>query len=140
MGLEEELKSSRQRLDMLEQSERKALRLHLYLPNYPVEKLDEELRRIAEQHQRLECEKSNLERRLTELRQAIVDEEGLRRFCKVATRNLDALNDNQWRILLETMRLRVLVEDGGITVKIAVPSVKEEQSVIAAGTSQSGDR
>ena len=139
MGLEEELKSSRQRLDMLEQPERKALCLHLHLPNYPVEKLDEELRRIAEQHQRLECEKSNLERRLTELRQAIVDEEGLRRFCKVATRNLDALNDSQWRIILETM-LRVLVEDGGITVKIAVPSVKEEQSVIAAGTSQSGGR
>lgn len=138
--LEEELKSSRQRLDMLEQSEQKALRLHLYLPNYPVEKLDDELRRIAEQYQRLECEKSNLERRLTELRQAVVDEEALRRFCKIATRNLDALDDSQWRILLETMKLRVLVEDGRITVKIAVPSVKEEQSVIAAGTSQSDGR
>ncbi len=64
----------------------------------------------------------------------------MRRFCKVATRNLDALDDSQWRILLETMRLRILVEDGGITVKIAVPSVKEEQSVIAAGTSRSGGR
>lgn len=131
---EEELKSNRQRLDMLEQAEQKALRLHLYLPNYSVDKLDEELRRIAEQRRQLEYEVSSLERQLAELRQAMVDEEGLRRFCKIASRNLDVLDDSQWRILLEIMRLRVFVDGGRITIKIAVPSVKEEQSVIVAGT------
>lgn len=45
--LEKEVKSSQQRLDMLEQAEQKALRLHLYLPNVPVDKLDAELRRSA---------------------------------------------------------------------------------------------
>lgn len=138
--LEEELKSSRQRMDMLDQAEQKALRLHLYLPNYPLDKLEAEHHRIAEQRQQLERERANLERELSQLRQAMVDEEGLRRFCEIAARNLDNLDDSHWRMLLETMRLRVFVQDDGITVKIAIPSVKDEKSVIAVGTSQNGGR
>ena len=75
---------------------------------------------------------------MTELRQAMVDKEGLQRFCKMATRNLDALDEAQWRILLETMKLRILVEGSNVTVKIAVPAVnKDEKSVIVIGTSRS---
>jgi hypothetical protein len=49
----------------------------------------------------------------------MVNEEGLRRFCEIAARNLDSLKDAQWRILLETMRVNILVDDADITVKIA---------------------
>ena len=87
--------------------------LHLYLPDYPLEKLDAEMSRIAEQGQELRVQKASLDRQLAELRQAIVDEEGLRRFCEIATRNLDALDDSQWRMLLETIWLTVLIGDGG---------------------------
>ena len=78
-----------------------------------------------------------MERQLAELRQAMVDDEGLRRFCEIATRNMDALDDSQWRLLLETMRLTVLVDDSGVTVNVAVPTVNDEKSVIAVGTSLS---
>ncbi len=135
--LEEEIKSNRQRLDLLYHAEQKALRLHLYLPDYPEEKLQAECRRIAEQQEQLGKGIANLERQLAELRQAMVDDEGLRRFCEIATRNMDALDDSQWRLLLETMRLTVLVDDSGVTVNVAVPTVNDEKSVIAVGTSRS---
>ena len=138
--LEEEIKSNRQRLDLLDHAEQKALRLHLHLPDYPEEKLQAECRRIAEQQEQLGKEIANLERQLAELRQAMVDDEGLRRFCEIATRNMDALDDSQWRLLLETMRLTVLVDDSGVTVNVAVPTVNDEKSVIAVGTSRSSGR
>lgn len=75
-----------------------------------------------------------------EIRQAEVDEEGLRRFCERTARNLDSLDDGQWRILLETTKLRVLVDDAGITVKMAVPAVNEENAAIVKGTSRSSGR
>lgn len=48
---------------------------------------------------------------------------------------MDALDDSQWRVLLETIRLTVLVDDSGVTVNIAVPTVNDEKSVIAEGSS-----
>lgn len=77
---------------------------------------------------------------MAELKQAMVDEEGLRRFCEIATRNLDALDDAQWRTLLECLRLRVLMDEGSIGVKVAVPTVKDEKSAIVFGTSRSAGR
>ena len=94
-------------------------------------------RRIAEQQEQLGKEIANLERQLAKLRQAMVDDDGLRRFCEIATRNMDGLDDSQWRLLLETMRLTVLVDDSGVTVNVAVPTVNDEKSVIAVGTSRS---
>jgi len=71
-----------------------------------------------------------------ELKQAMVDGEGLRRFCDIAASNVDNLDDGQWRTLLETMKLSVLVDGDQIMVKVAVPVVESEKSVIAGETSQ----
>jgi len=138
--LEEELRANKQRLEVLEQAEQKALRLHLYLPNYPTERLEAEIRRIGEQRQQLAKERTTLERQLAELRQAIVDGEGVRKFCDMASRDLESLDDARWRLLLEAMRLQVLVNHGAITVKVAVPAVKDEKSAIVLCTSQSPPR
>ena len=133
--LEEELRSINQRMDTLDRANQKALRLYLYLPDYPPEKLDAETRRLSELRRQLAGEKARVEKELTELRQAIVDKDGLRRFCETASRNLASLDDSQWRLLLEAMRLQVLVDDGTITVKVAVPAVKDEKSAIVLCTS-----
>ena len=138
--LEEELRSINQRMDTLEQANQKALRLYLYLPDYPPEKLGAETRRLSELRQQLAGERAAVEKELAELRQAIVDKDGLRRFCETASRNLASLDDSQWRLLLEAMRLQVLVDDGTITVKVAVPAVKDEKSAIVLCTSPCGPR
>jgi len=135
-GLEEEIKTNQTRLNALDQASQKALRVHLYTPNYPIDKLEAEQRRIDENSMELKREQDRLKRQIDELRQAMVDEEGLRRFCEIATCNLDSLNDGQWRVLLETMKVRILINDAGVTVKMAVPFTKEETSVIADSTSR----
>ena len=119
-----------------EQANQKALRLHLYLPDYPVEKLEAEQQRIEENRKGLKLEQDRLINQVNELKQAMVDGEGLRRFCEIAIRNSDRLTDEQWRVLLETMKVRIIINDTGMTVKMAVPAAKEETSVIVDDTSR----
>jgi len=132
--LQEELKACCHQLDMLEQAEQKALRLHLYLPNYPAEKLEAEVRRTGEQKQQLIRKRSNLERQQAQLRQAMMDEDGMRRFCEIAGRNLDTMDDGQWRALLEVIRLKILVSTE-VKVKVAVPAVNSEKDAIVLSPS-----
>jgi chromosome segregation ATPase len=138
--LEQDLKTNQQRLEMMDEAEQKALRLHLHLPNYPLEKLEAELHRIQDQRQELIAEHCNLERRMRELKQATVDEEGIRRFCQTATRNLDSMDDGQWRVLLESMRLRPASDGREFHAKIALPVVEERRSAIVLCSSQNNDR
>jgi hypothetical protein len=133
--LEEKLRSINQRMDTLDRADQKALRLHLYLPDYPPEKLEAETRRLSELRQQLAGERAGVEKELAELRQAIVDKDGLRRFCDIACRNIVSFDDSQWRLLLEAMHLQVLVDNDAITVKVAVPPVIDEKSEIVFASS-----
>jgi hypothetical protein len=138
--LEQDLKTNQQRLEMIDEAEQKALRLHLYLPNYPLEKLEAELHRIQDQRQELIAEHCNLEKRVLELKQAMVDEEGIRRFCQMATSNLDSMDDGQWRVLLESMRLRLTFDGREFHAKIALPVVEEGKGAIVLCSCRSSDR
>jgi len=137
--LEEELRQKQQQAKMLEQAEQKALRLHLFLPNYPIDKLEAELHRIEEQRKQLLQETNKVEQQITELRQAIVNEEGVRRFCEMVASNLDNMDDNRWRLLLEAMNLMVFVSDK-TTARVTVPAAKQGEDVIALCTSQSSGK
>jgi len=137
--LENELSHNRQQIQILEQAEQKALRLHLYLPNYPVSRLEIELSRIEEQKKRLINEGNRIEPQISDLRHAIVNENGIKYFCEIAALNLDNMDDNQWRLLLEAMNLRVFVRDK-ITVKVTIPAAKDSEDVIALCTSRSFGR
>ena len=86
----------------------------------------------------MEC--YTLERQIGEMKQAMVDEVGVRRFCQIATRNLDSMDDSQWWILLETMRLRQIFDGKEFHAKIALLTVQEEKGEIVLRTSQSGGR
>ena len=70
----------------------------------------------------------------------MLDKQYLQRFCTIASSNLESLDDSKWRLLLETMRLQVRVNEGAITVRVAVPVVTNQNSAIVLCASQSGDR
>jgi len=120
-GLERKLGDNRQRMERLEQAETKALRLHLYLPDYPIEKLEAERGRIEQQKQQLTQEKSTLEAQIAELRQATIDEEGIKPFCQIAANNLEKMTDSQWRLLLEAVQLKAMVVGKAIFIEGAIP-------------------
>ena len=81
-----------------------------------------------------------MEKQIRELKQAMVSEGGVRRFCQIATRNLDSMDDSQWRVLLETMKLRLIFDGKEFRAKIALPMVQKEKSEIVLCTSRSGGR
>jgi len=136
--LEEETRSLRREREAWEQSRVKARRLHL-LPNskYTLEQYLADDRRMQEQIQRLDAEIAKSERQVAYLRQAIVDEEGIRRFCEHVAHNLDYLDDSKWRVVLEQMRLWVEVPPSRQPIAhIALPTVKETVREIASETSR----
>ncbi len=47
---------------------------------------------------------------------------------------------SQWRLLLETMRLKLIFDGKEFHAKIALPTVQEEKSEIVLCTSRSGGR
>ncbi|MFH0847008.1 MAG: recombinase family protein [Chloroflexota bacterium] len=138
--LEEELKSNKQRMETLDEAEQKALRLHLYLSNYPPEKLQAEIRRIKEQRKQLDENRMSLDEQLAELKQAVVDEQGLRRFCEIAARKVETLDDAKWRTILEAMHLQIHLDDNAVTIRVSVPAVDNENSEIVSCTSRWFDR
>ena len=136
--LEEERSSLQREREGWEQSKAKARRLHL-LPNskYTLEQYLADDRRVEEQIQRIDGQLARVQQRIAELRQAMVDEEGIRRFCEQAAHNLDNMDDAKWRVLLERMRLKLVVPPGEQPIAhIALPTVKEPVREIALETSR----
>ena len=83
--------------------------------------------RIEEQKKQSIQERNRVEQKVRELRHAIVNEEGIKRFCEAL--NLDSMDDSRWRLLLEAMNLRIFVGDKTI-VKVSVPAAREGEDVI----------
>jgi len=122
-----------------ESSRAKARRLHL-LPNskYTLEQYLDDNRGMEERIKRIDSELAGVQQQLAELRQATVDEDGIRRFCDQVAHNLDSLDDSKWRVLLEMMRLKVVVPPSEQPiVQVALPTVKEAVAEIALQTSPS---
>jgi hypothetical protein len=92
--------------------------------------VQEQIDRAEEKIQRLQAEKAELERRLATVRQQILNEEGIRRFCRLAANNLDNLTKDQWEMLLRLLKLRVTVRSKElITVNVALPPVKDAAEI-----------
>lgn len=135
--LEEEGRSLRREKAGWEQSREKARRLHL-LPNskYSLEQYFADDGRMVEQIQRVDDELAKVRQQITELRQAMVDEEAIKQFCDQAARNLNNMDDAKWRVLLERMRLKVVVPPCEQPVAhIALPALKQPVREIALETS-----
>jgi len=131
-NFEKKLTNTCQQIEILEQAEAKVLRLHLYLSDYPVEKLRAEQLRIEQQRQQLTKEKSNLEAQIDELKQAIVDQEEIKHFCEIVANNLEKMTDKQWGYLIETLRLKIMIAGKAIVIEGAVP-VSNVEAVLQSG-------
>lgn len=121
------LKRSEER-QWLDAADDKVVRLYLST-DYPFEKLQARRGEIALKRESVAREVRELEVRLASAKQAQVDEEGLARFCRVAARNLENIDDSRWRRLLELMRLQVYVNGPDITVSVAVPALAGDPGI-----------
>jgi hypothetical protein len=96
-------------------------------PDYPVDRFKIREREIIDALNQAKSEKGQLEKELEVLRQRRIDEEGIARFCKVITRNLDTLTKDQWIMLLKMLKLKITVHQADqISVNVALPPIGEE--------------
>lgn len=125
--LEQELASLERERKGWEQSRVKQRRLYL-LPDSKYSERDylEDDRRIQVQLQTVNNKITEAERQMAEVRQARLDEEGIRHFCEIAANNLANMGDSRWRLLVEAMHLRVKVLGKNARVKGAIPITQDD--------------
>jgi len=129
--LEQGIKAKDREIDKWIDEKDKAFEMGMHIRNYPQEKVQEQIDQAEGKIQTLQAEKAELSRRLATVRQQILNEEGIRRFCRLAANNLDNLTKDEWQTLLRFLRLRVTVHTKEmITVNIALPPVVKDTTEI----------
>ena len=106
----------------------KAFRLAL-VTNYPEDELQKRLAEIDHAKDAAINEKQGIENQLLVLRERLIDEQGVSRFCRFVADNIENLNKEKWRMVLRTINLRITVYASGlITVNVALPSLPPVES------------
>jgi len=124
---EAEIEEKSEAIRSFEQAKDKAVRMGMYLQNYPLERVQEQIDKADLGIQRLEAEQDGLRQKLNNLKQQIIDEEGVKRFCQMISRNIDSLTKEQWEIIGKLTSLKITVYDKELVkVNIALPPVREE--------------
>jgi hypothetical protein len=118
-------------------SREKARRLYLISESYSEGEYLDDDKRMEDQQRKTAAQVARVTEQISHLRQAMVDEEGIRDFCKMAAQNLEAMDDAKWRLLLERMRFKMEVTFGEKTrVYLSLPVVREPDSEIVYQTSR----
>lgn len=126
--LEQAIEAKGNEIRKLEKSKDKAFRMGMVLDNYPAEKVQEQIDQAETNIQRLKMEKVGLEKRLQTLKEQMVNEGGIRRFCQLAKDNIESLTKNQWQLLNKLLKLKITVYTKElITVNMALPPVRDTQ-------------
>lgn len=128
--LEQEIRGKAHEIQSWEDAKDRAFRMGMELRNYPPDRVQKQIDLATGKIQTLQAEKVELERRLATVRRQILNEEGIRRFCRLAAKNLDNLTKDQWEMLLRLLKLRVTVQSKElITVNVALPPVKDATEI-----------
>ena len=130
--LEAEAKNLAEQIESSEQARDRSRRIYFISPNYPEEKFLAEDQRMVDRQRRISQELEEVRKQIGELRQAVLDEDGIRYFCDQVAHNLDELKESQWRLLLERIKASIEVTPGeSVRAKIALPSVsKPEEEIV----------
>ena len=130
--LESEEKNLAEQVESLEEARDRSRRLYFISKNYPMEKFLAEDQRMVDRQQKISQELEELRKQIGELKQAALDEDGIRYFCEQVAHNLGELKESQWRLLLEKMKTSIEVTPGeSVKAKIALPSMsKPEEEIV----------
>jgi hypothetical protein len=129
--LEQDIKAKDREIHKWKDAKDRAFEMGMHIRNYPQDKVQEQIDQAEGKIQAFQTEKVELERRLATVRQRILNEEGIRRFCRLAAKNLDNLTKDQWQMLLAFLRLHVIVHGKElVTVKVGLPPVVRDSAEI----------
>jgi hypothetical protein len=128
--LEQEIKAKTHGIAGWEDAKDRAFRMGMELRSYPLDRVQEQIDLAEGKILTLQAEKTELERRLSTVRQRALNEEGVRRFCRLIANSLDSFTKDQWEVLLCLLKLRVTVRSKDlITVNVALPPVRDAAEI-----------
>ncbi|MFC1958110.1 hypothetical protein ACFLVQ_00895 [Chloroflexota bacterium] len=94
------------------------------IKNYPAERVQEHIDAIEQKIQCLKTERTDLKKKLEVLSEQTLNEEGIKRLCKVVARNIGHLTKNQWEVINKLLRLRITVfSKESVVVNVALPPI-----------------
>jgi DNA invertase Pin-like site-specific DNA recombinase len=125
-SLENQLSQTDRAIADQEGKKDRAVQLGIELKGYPTEKVQAEIDKAEGKIQKLNLEKSELQRQLQIARQQTLDEEGIRRLCREVQGNLEGLDKDGWLKLNKRIGLVVTIHSkDDIFVKVSLPPVRE---------------
>lgn len=89
-------------------------------------KFTEEINGIMAKTDELERRRAELEKRIEVSKQTEIDIDGIKRFCGLASRNLDNFTYEDKRLALEALSTKVWVDNNCITIEGAIPEVEAD--------------
>ena len=129
--VEQDIEIRKNDIQKLEEAKDKAFRMGIMLNNYSIDRVQEQINKADKNLQQLYTEKNNLENKLQKLKEQVLNEDGLRRFCYVVKNNIDKLTKNQWQLLNELIKLRIIVYSRElITVEACLPTAPMTSSKV----------
>ena len=118
--LEKHMQLNRGRLDTLNEAETRYLRLY-GLGFLPLDRLENECKKIKVDRQRIEQENVELEKRIRDAREITLSISNIKRVCKLAAKNLANFTDEQKRLALQALDIKVWVDGDSITIEGVLP-------------------
>ena len=126
--LEYEIKTKDSQIRKWDEDKDAAFRLGMSLRNYPMERVQEQVDKAEANIHRLKAEKSVLENQLSTIKEQRMNEEGIRRLCRLVAGNLANLSKTQWQMLLKRLGLKVIIHSkDDITVRVALPPIRKSE-------------
>lgn len=127
-NLEKEILSKHTEIEKWENAKDAAFRMGMTLTNYPKERVQEHIDEAERQIQHLDQQKVDLNKRLAVIKERTLNEEGIRRLCRLISDNINNLSKKRWQLLLQMLKLKIVVKNRELAnVKVALPPLINEE-------------
>lgn len=125
-SIEHEIRKKGDEIKGCEGKKDAAFRLGMSIKDYPPERVQGHIDVVEHKIRCLKTERADLEKKLGVLREQTLNEEGIKRLCKVVARNIGRLTKNQWEVFNKLLRLRITVfGKESVVVNVALPPILE---------------
>jgi len=118
--LEERMRLNNSQLDTLDEAETRYLRLYGAGVS-SLEKLKGECKRINLERERIYRDNADLEKRVKEAKELILNADKIQQVCNLASNNLDSFSFKQKRMALESLSIKVWLDDCSVILEGILP-------------------
>ncbi len=118
--VENELKEAKGEIERLEKQERNLIYLYR-VGEYDEKLLQAETKTLKEAQRRAADRHRELERRMTAISSAVERRESIEAYCEWASRNLEGLDFDQKRRVLEALDIRAIVDGRNVLIQGSLP-------------------